>query len=173
MFNNHIYSWNVRISSHNNLNFPYPKRQASIYAMLSTTKSHKACRLYIYTSWSGQAAIGMNCHAFTWVNLISHSLISRNIVPLVTKTPYQIPDKAATAGLICYVFGSMVVGAFQIAFHAEIHVNNVFLFFKNHFWHQHIKTIQKVQTALNFSTKKKFQNLTKRSYKRNAKQSLN
>jgi hypothetical protein len=29
-----------------------------------------------------------------------------------------------------------------------------FLFFKNYFWHQHIKTIQKVQTALNFNKKK-------------------
>jgi hypothetical protein len=50
----------------------------------------------------------------------------------------------------------VVAVAFQIAFRAEIHVNDVFSFFKNHFWHQHIKTIQKVQTALNFSKKKKF-----------------
>jgi hypothetical protein len=49
----------------------------------------------------------------------------------------------------------VVVVAFQIAFRAEIHANDIFLFFKNHFWHQHIKTIQKVQTALNFSKKKK------------------
>jgi hypothetical protein len=53
------------------------------------------------------------------------------------------------------VFGSVVVVAFQIAFRAEIHANDVFSFFKNYFWHQHIKTIQKVQTALNFSKKKK------------------
>jgi len=52
------------------------------------------------------------------------------------------------------VFGSVVAGAFQIAFRAEIHVNDVFSFFKNYFWHQHIKTIQKVQTALNFNKKK-------------------
>jgi hypothetical protein len=57
------------------------------------------------------------------------------------------------------VFGSVVVVAFQIAFRAEIHANDVFLFFKNHFWYQHIKTIQKVQTALNFSKKKKKKNL--------------
>jgi len=31
------------------------------------------------------------------------------------------------------VFGSVVAGAFQIAFRAEIHANDVFLFFKNHF----------------------------------------
>jgi hypothetical protein len=31
------------------------------------------------------------------------------------------------------VFGSVVAGAFQIAFHAEMHANNIFLFFKNHF----------------------------------------
>jgi hypothetical protein len=49
----------------------------------------------------------------------------------------------------------VVVVAFQIAFRAEIHANDVFLFFKNYFWYQHIKTIQKVQTALNFSKKKK------------------
>jgi hypothetical protein len=49
----------------------------------------------------------------------------------------------------------VVVVAFQIAFRAEIYANDVFLFFKNHFWYQHIKTIQKVQTALNFSKKKK------------------
>jgi hypothetical protein len=52
-----------------------------------------------------------------------------------------------------------------------MNINHVFSFFKNHFWHQHLKTIQKVQTALNFS-KKKIQNLMKRSYEYNAKQSL-
>jgi len=31
------------------------------------------------------------------------------------------------------VFGSVVVVAFQIAFRAEIHANDFFLFFKNHF----------------------------------------
>jgi hypothetical protein len=31
------------------------------------------------------------------------------------------------------VFGSVVAGAFQIAFRAEMHANDVFLFFKNHF----------------------------------------
>jgi hypothetical protein len=35
-----------------------------------------------------------------------------------------------------------------------MHANDVFLFFKNYFWHQHIKTIQNVQTILNFSKKK-------------------
>jgi hypothetical protein len=32
-----------------------------------------------------------------------------------------------------WVFGSVVVVAFQIAFRAEIYANDVFLFFKNHF----------------------------------------
>jgi hypothetical protein len=50
---------------------------------------------------------------------------------------------------------SVVAGAFQITFCTKIHVNNVFSFLKNYFWHQHIKTIQNVQTILNFSTKKK------------------
>jgi hypothetical protein len=31
------------------------------------------------------------------------------------------------------VFGSVVTVAFQITFHAEIHANDVFLFFKNYF----------------------------------------
>jgi len=31
------------------------------------------------------------------------------------------------------VFDSVVTGAFQIAFRAEIHANDVFLFFKNYF----------------------------------------
>ena len=34
-----------------------------------------------------------------------------------------------TSGL----FGSVVAVAFQIAFHAKMHVNDVFLFFKNYF----------------------------------------
>jgi hypothetical protein len=31
------------------------------------------------------------------------------------------------------VFGSVVAGAFQITFRAKMHVNDVFLFFKNYF----------------------------------------
>jgi hypothetical protein len=31
------------------------------------------------------------------------------------------------------VFGSVVADAFQITFRAEMHANDVFLFFKNHF----------------------------------------
>jgi hypothetical protein len=65
----------------------------------------------------------------------------------------------------------VVAGAFQIVFHAEMHANDVFLFFKNHFWHQHIKTIQKIQTALHFS-KKKIQICTKHRYKHSTKRSL-
>jgi hypothetical protein len=42
------------------------------------------------------------------------------------------------------MFGSVVTVAFQITFRAEMHVNDVFLFFKNHFLHQHIKTIQNI-----------------------------
>jgi len=37
-----------------------------------------------------------------------------------------------------------------------MHANDVFSFFKNHFWYQHIKTIQNIQTILNFSEKKNF-----------------
>jgi len=31
------------------------------------------------------------------------------------------------------MFDSVVAGAFQITFRAKMHVNDVFLFFKNHF----------------------------------------
>jgi hypothetical protein len=31
------------------------------------------------------------------------------------------------------MFGSVVAVAFQITFHAEMHGNNIFLFFKNYF----------------------------------------
>jgi hypothetical protein len=31
------------------------------------------------------------------------------------------------------MFDSIVAGAFQITFHVKIHVNDIFLFFKNHF----------------------------------------
>jgi hypothetical protein len=37
----------------------------------------------------------------------------------------------------------VVAVAVQSAFRLEMHQNEVFLFFKNHFWHQHIKTIWK------------------------------
>ena len=52
------------------------------------------------------------------------------------------------------MFDNVVVVTFQIAFCAEIHANDIFLFLKNYFWHQHIKTIQKIQTTLNFNKKK-------------------
>jgi len=43
-----------------------------------------------------------------------------------------------TAGIVVVdelesVFGSVVVVAFQIAFRAKIHANDIFLFFKNYF----------------------------------------
>jgi len=50
-------------------------------------------------------------------------------------------------------------GCFSNSFSCRNVCHDVFLFFKNHFWYQHIKTIQKVQTALNFSKKKKNSNL--------------
>ena len=51
------------------------------------------------------------------------------------------------------MFGSVVVVAFQITFRAEMYANDIFLFLKNYFCHQHIKMIQKVQTVLNFRKK--------------------
>jgi len=54
------------------------------------------------------------------------------------------------------MFGSVVADAFQITFRVKIHANDVFLFFKNYFWYQYIKTIQTIQIILNFNNKKKF-----------------
>jgi len=65
----------------------------------------------------------------------------------------------------------VVTGAFQITFRAKIHVNDVFLFFKNYFWYQHIKTIQNIQIILNFS-KKKIQIFWERSRSRVPKRYL-
>jgi len=48
----------------------------------------------------------------------------------------------------------VVAVAFQITFRAEIHANDFFSFLKNYFLYQHIKTIQNIQTILNFSKKK-------------------
>jgi len=53
------------------------------------------------------------------------------------------------------MFFSVVTGAFQIIFCTKMHVNDIFSFFKNYFWHQHIKTIQTIQIILNFNKKKK------------------
>ena len=50
------------------------------------------------------------------------------------------------------VFESVVA----VVFRAKKYTNNVFLFLKNYFWYQHIKTVQKIQITLNFSKKKKF-----------------
>jgi hypothetical protein len=49
----------------------------------------------------------------------------------------------------------VVAVAVQSAFRLEMHQNEVFLFFKNHFWHQHIKTIWKHKKKIHFKQKKK------------------
>jgi hypothetical protein len=52
------------------------------------------------------------------------------------------------------MFGGVVAVAFQITFRVKMYANDVFLFFKNHFLYQHIKTIQNI---LNFSKIKKIE----------------
>jgi len=54
------------------------------------------------------------------------------------------------------VFESVIVVAFQSAFHSEKYANNIFLFFKNHFWDQHIKMIWKHKKYITSKQKKKF-----------------
>ena len=61
------------------------------------------------------------------------------------------------------MFGS---GCFLNNFCAEMYVNNIFFIFKNYFQHQHIKTIQNIQTILNFN--KKNLNFLKIKFFRNA-----
>ena len=69
------------------------------------------------------------------------------------------------------MFGSVVAVAFQIAFRAEIHANDVFFIFLKLFLTLVHQNDPKSTTTLNFS-KKKIQNLTKHRLKRTAKQSL-
>ena len=69
------------------------------------------------------------------------------------------------------MFKNIIAVAFQIVFRIEKHVNNIFSFFKNHFWYQHIKIIQKVQTTLNFN-KKFFFNFSKNKSNNSAKQAI-
>jgi len=52
------------------------------------------------------------------------------------------------------MFDSVVAVVFQITFRVEMYANDVFLFFKNYFWYQHIKTIQNIQIILNFNKNK-------------------
>jgi hypothetical protein len=82
------------------------------------------------------------------------------------------PLKLTQENCIKNLLDSVVAGAFQITFRVKIHVNDVFSFFKNYFWHQHIKTIQNVQTILNFSKKKKFKIFWERGLNRVPKRSL-
>jgi hypothetical protein len=46
---------------------------------------------------------------------------------------FSFIDLVCIESNLLHVFGSVVVVAFQIVFRAEIHANDVFLFFKNHF----------------------------------------
>jgi len=51
------------------------------------------------------------------------------------------------------MFESVVAVAFQNAFHAEMHQNDIFFILKNYFWDQRIKTIQNIKNLI-FSKKK-------------------
>jgi hypothetical protein len=68
------------------------------------------------------------------------------------------------------VFGSVVVVAFQIAFRAEIHVNDFFYFLKIIFNINTSKRYKKYKPHSILSKKKKIQNLTKCKLKRTTKQ---
>jgi hypothetical protein len=46
-----------------------------------------------------------------------------------------------TVHLTISLFEIIVAVAIQSVFHLKIYQNKAFLFFKNYFWHQHIKTI--------------------------------
>jgi hypothetical protein len=53
---------------------------------------------------------------------------------------------------------SVVMITFQIIFYTEMHDNDIFLFFKNYFKYQYIKTTQNIQNILNFNKTKTFEN---------------
>jgi len=46
---------------------------------------------------------------------------------------FFLSSRAGLTIFIMSVFGSVVVGIFQIIFRAKMYVNDIFLFFKNHF----------------------------------------
>jgi hypothetical protein len=70
------------------------------------------------------------------------------------------------------VFGSVVAGAFQIAFRAEMHANDFFYFLKIIFDISTSKRSKKYKPH-SILAKKKIQICTKRRYKHSTKRSLN
>jgi hypothetical protein len=71
------------------------------------------------------------------------------------------------------VFGSVVAGAFQIAFRAEMHANDVFYFLKIIFDISTSKRSKKYKPhSILAKKKKKIQIWRKRRYKRSTKRSL-
>jgi len=70
------------------------------------------------------------------------------------------------------VFGSMVVVAFQIIFHAEIHANDFFLFLKIILDISTSKRSKKYKPHSILVKTKKIQNLTKHNSKHNVKHCL-
>jgi len=68
---------------------------------------------------------------------------------------------ASASGFAFSVFRSVVAVAFQIAFRAEIHVNDVFSFFKNHF----LKIIFDISTSKRSKKYKLHSILIKKKFK--------
>ena len=58
--------------------------------------------------------------------------------------------------------GSVVAVPFQNVFYLKMYQNNIFLFFKNYFWYQHIKMIWKHQKYINLKQRKKINFFQKR-----------
>jgi len=73
-------------------------------------------------------------------------------------------------GQVISVFGSVIAVIFQITFRVEIHANDVFYFLKIIFDISTSKRSKKYKPHSILA--KKIQNLMKRNYKRNAKQTL-
>ena len=80
----------------------------------------------------------------------------------ILKWPILLENWALSCSLAFYIyvmssfstlFGSVVVITFQSIFRVEIHQNNIFLFLKNYFYDQRIKTIQNIYKKLIFSKK--------------------
>jgi hypothetical protein len=114
---------------HSNLEL-HGKETRMVYARKNS------CRSLYYEDYTNLYKVNLSQD---WIIIIKHGLYHKFIL-LFHKFKSLLQGQK---NLVTSVFGSVVVVAFQIVFRAKIHVNDVFLFFKNYFWYQHIKMIWK------------------------------
>jgi hypothetical protein len=119
---------------------PFP----SFFSQLQFTSSfiyfftQKRYLLYVKNIyWSGGSSSNNN-------KKLSHYSIKTN--DILKKKIYGLTMNKKRFYRPSLLFGSVIAIIFQNTFHAEIYRNDIFfLFFKNYFWDQHIKTIQNIK----------------------------